>query len=438
MDKAAIIMIAILLGAYSLGAVFALKRKSLRTYTWNVVRVVFLLYLFLVAISLMGHAFKSLAKGDMLDLDYLLQHATENPLIALFIGIFVTAVAQSSSFTTSLVVGLVAAGSLPIHQAVPIIMGANIGTTVTNTLVSMGHITRKDEFRRAFASATLHDFFNQMTVLVMLPTELITRAIFGIGVLEWLARDLSGVVVKVPGFGGKSPIKRASAWGADQVEHVLAWLYEVPVVQSVVGWSRGVVESIGSWFKGAEYAVQIDYTALVFNLVMAVLSLAMIFAVLYFMVKVLKKVFVGRIENALNSAIFKNPLTAMGTGAACTAVVQSSSITTSLMVPLVGSGIVKLKKAFPFILGANLGTTVTALLASLATGVQDGLTIALVHLLFNILGILVFFPMPWTRRLPLGLAQWFGNRCAEHRWFAVTYVIVMFFIVPGILIWLFH
>lgn len=62
---------------------------------------------------------------------------------------------------------------LSVTKAIPIVMGANIGTSVTNTIVSMGQITNKNDFRRAFAGATVHDVFNWMTVLVLLPVEVI-------------------------------------------------------------------------------------------------------------------------------------------------------------------------------------------------------------------------------------------------------------------------
>ncbi|MEI5617209.1 thymidylate synthase, partial [Streptomyces brasiliscabiei] len=81
------------------------------------------------------------------------------------------ALIQSSSTVTSIIVGLVA-GGLPVELAIPMIMGANIGTTVTNTLVSLGHVRYKDEFKRAFASATIHDFFNLLAVAIFLPLEM--------------------------------------------------------------------------------------------------------------------------------------------------------------------------------------------------------------------------------------------------------------------------
>ena len=148
-----------------------------------------ILYLFLVSIGLMGASFKMFGK----DFATQLVETTTNPFVGLFVGILATTLVQSSSTTTSLVVGIVAAGGLTIDTAVPIIMGANIGTSVTNTLVSMGHITRPVEFRRALAGATVHDFFNLMAVIILFPLELAT------GYLRTLAAGTSDIFT---GMGG--------------------------------------------------------------------------------------------------------------------------------------------------------------------------------------------------------------------------------------------
>ena len=69
---------------------------------------------------------------------------------------------------------MVTAGALEVHMAVPIVIGANIGTSVTNTLVAMTQVNDKDTFRRAFSGATVHDMFNWCSVAVLLPFEIIT------------------------------------------------------------------------------------------------------------------------------------------------------------------------------------------------------------------------------------------------------------------------
>jgi len=134
----------------------------------KVAGVILSLYLFLVGINGLSTAIKYLG-GDFAEK---MLSTTSNPFISLFIGIFSTTIFQSSSTTTSLIVGMVSSGALNLGGAIPMIMGANIGTTVTNIIVSIGHINRGNEFKRAFAAATVHDFFNVLAVLILFPIEI--------------------------------------------------------------------------------------------------------------------------------------------------------------------------------------------------------------------------------------------------------------------------
>ena len=134
--------------------------------------ILLLLFVFLIGVKGLGDGFKMLGR-DLLAGFFT---ATENPFIGLMVGILTTTLVQSSSVTTSMIVGLVAApeNPLPLANAVPMVMGANIGTTVTNTIVALAHMGRPEEFRRAFAVATCHDFFNYMSVAILIPLELTT------------------------------------------------------------------------------------------------------------------------------------------------------------------------------------------------------------------------------------------------------------------------
>ena len=141
----------------------------------KITAVIAVLYLFLVSIGMVGTAFKGMGR----DFAETLFESNASAFIGLFIGILATGLIQSSSTTTSLVVGMVAAGTfgddptLAVAAAVPYIMGANIGTSITNTIVSLGHIVHKEEFKRAFAASVVHDFFNIFAVIVIFPLELI-------------------------------------------------------------------------------------------------------------------------------------------------------------------------------------------------------------------------------------------------------------------------
>lgn len=353
-----------------------------------------LLYVFLLGVNGLGDGFNSLGKGA---LEAFFQ-ATENPFIGLMVGILATTLMQSSSVTTSLIVGLVAApvSPLPIANAIPMVMGANIGTTVTNTIVSLAHMGRKEEFRRAFAVATCHDFFNFITVAVLLPLELWT------GYLQRAAELLTGLFT---GFGGAdydSPIKGAIKAGTKPI--------------------KAVIESLtGGGQLGA--------------VLLIVVSAALIFLALGLLVKVMRSAMQAHVEGAVSRVLDRNVLLAMAVGIIVTVMVQSSSITTSLLVPLAGAGLLTLEHAFPITIGANIGTTITAFLAALAvTGANAaaGITIALVHLLFNLSGTLLVYPVKRIRKIPLAAARWLANAAVNNRRWALIYVLVLFYGLPAL------
>ncbi|MDJ0523222.1 MAG: Na/Pi symporter [Planctomycetota bacterium] len=355
-----------------------------------------LLCLFLAAVQLMGGAVKLLGKEQA----KALFDGVSNPFAGLAVGILATVLVQSSSVTTATVVALVGGGELSISHAVPMIMGANIGTSVTNTIVSMGHIARRNEFRRAFAGATMHDFFNLTALAILLPAELIT----GFG--ERAARWLTGILASDPGAAGaaySSPIKSFFKSIAKAVESV-------------------VTDGIGlqGWPAAA---------------VTLAIALGMIVVALMFITKTMRSLMADRVERALNDLLGRRGVLAMAIGAILTALVQSSSITTSLLVPMIGAGVLSLEAAFPITLGANLGTTVTGLLAALSAG-PAGLTIALVHLLFNLTGIAFLYPLRWTRHWPIRCAEALAARAAENRLWVVAYIVGVFVVMPllGILL----
>ena len=346
-----------------------------------------LLYLFLLAIGLMGGAFKLFGKG----FSQALITGTSNPVMGLMIGLLATSLIQSSSSTTSIVVGLVAAGALNVSGAIPIIMGANMGTTVTNTLVAMTSIGRRNEFVRAFAGATMHDFFNLMTILILFPLEQATH------ILERTATALSGILVGAEGVEFHSPVKA--------------------ITKPVVTWAKhGLHDGLGLPDWGA-------------GVIMLAVALALIFVSLSGLTRTLKTLVLGKAEGSLTAGIDRGGVVAMIVGLALTVAVQSSSITTSLMVPLIGAGIVSLEGAFAVTLGANVGTTVTALLASLA-GNTAAVTVALVHLCFNLAGILIIYPLKPLRNIPLRLARGLAARAVDKKIWAVYYMVGVFFLLP--------
>ena len=273
-----------------------------RLPTWaRLMLVIGLLYTFLAGVKFLESGIKAFGSDTAADLF----EGISNPLAGLFAGILATVLVQSSSVTTATIVGLVGSGTLPFDTAVPMIMGANIGTTVTNTLASLGHIRRSEEFKRAFAGATMHDFFNLMAVSVLLPLELITGFLSSIAekMAEWLSdAGMQG------GELGDSPLKSAVKWPVDQVKDLLD------------GASDNVLGAV-----------------------LLVVGLGLIFLSLAFITKNMKEVLAGRIERSMNEILSRGGgVPAMLVGLVMTVAVQSSSITTSILIPIIAAGVLTL------------------------------------------------------------------------------------------------
>lgn len=375
----------------------AKKAQSPTALVLRILALAGVLLVFFVSLDLMGGAFKLMGSGFA----ETLLATTRNPLAGLFAGILATSLIQSSSTVTSLTVALVASGTLDVTSAIPLIMGANIGTTVTNIIVSMGHITRPDEFRRAIAGASVHDFFNWMAVLILMPLELQFH------VLSKPAAALTSGMTGVGGLNVLSPLKA--------------------VTKPIAHWIQDLLFSNG--------------------IAVLLVGLALLFVALRYLVVILKALVLGRSEGFMHRYIFGKPALAMLAGLVLTVFVQSSSVTTSLVIPLVGAGILTVRQIFPYTLGANVGTTITALLAALAlaagagpdelVAVQSGLTIAFVHVMFNVFGIIIIYPIPFLREIPIRLAEFVGELAFKNRVYAIIYLVGLFYGLPLLLSFLF-
>jgi len=354
------------------------------------------LYFFLCAINVMGSGLGLLGRsGDFLE--RMLAHGN-NPFIALMGSVLITATVQSSSFTTALIVTLVATGDLSLGAAIFAIMGANIGTSVTGIIVSLGNMRIRRQFRRAFTAALMHDIFNLLSVALLFPLEWISSAVRsdGQGFITLAASKISGLIGAQEISNPDSPVKVLTR----------------PVV-SLFNTAGGSVTSNPG-------------TA---GTITAVCGLVLLFVSLALMVKNLRGALLTRLEGLFRTYFFRNDGTSFIVGIITTVLVQSSSITTSIIVPLAGAGVVKLKRVFAFMLGANLGTTITGLIAASADPKMAAVTVAIFHVLFNLIGTAIWYP---ARRVPIGLAKWYGRIAADSKRYAVIFLLSVFIVIPGI------
>ena len=337
---------------------------------YDFAKVFFFVYLFLVSIDLMGIAFKGSGKG----FTRTLMQTTSNPFIGLAIGIVVTSIIQSSSTTTSIIVAMVGAGTLPLKSAIPMLMGANIGTTVTNTIVSFGYIGRKTEFERSFGASIVHDMFNIYATMILFPLELYTGIIYKTAIV--LVKIFEGM----GGFKFTSPLK----------------IIIRPITSPIAGF-------IGNHF------------------VILILALLGLFFAMTRIVSCMKGIVMEKIEKVLNRYLFRNAIVSLLFGMFFTALVQSSSITVSILIPIVGAGVLTIEQIFPYTLGANIGTTITAMLAALTIGKEAAMIVAFSHLTFNVFGILIFYPL---KAIPIRTAKAIASFVSKSKKNFIIFIII--------------
>ena len=411
------------------------------------------LYFFVCSLSFLSDSFRILG-GKNIGALFSNSELLQNPVVGLMIGVLVTVLVQSSSTSTSIIVGLVSAGA-PVRTAIPMIMGANIGTSVTNIIVALTQAGDREQFRRAFACANVHDMFNWLTAALLLTVEVLT------GYLE----TLTGAMVAHLDTAGNSGTNQTSAVSKPDLLKSLTKPVTGLVVQLdqavLAGWARAeprydnvssVLRPACSWDEAGARSCPYLLAHLgtegagvgetYIGLLLLAISLAMLCGCLIGMVKTLNSLLGAKvksvIENIINADIPVRGLgwltgyLAMVLGAVLTILVQSSSVFTSTLTPLAGAGLISLERAYPLTLGSNLGTTTTSILASFAAGgdnMRAALQISLVHLTFNLTGILLFYPVP-AMRWPIFIARVLGDTTAQYRWFALLYLATMFFLLP--------
>lgn len=248
--------------------------------------------MFIYGMQIMSQGLENAAGNKMKSL---LEVLTKNKLMGVALGALITAVIQSSSATTVMVVGFVNAGIMNLTQAMGVIMGANIGTTITGWIVSMG------EWASFLKPSTLAPVAIAIGVVVMMVGK--RRA----------TKDVASVVV---GFG-------LLFIGIDNMSSAMSGLKEVPAFTQLF-------VSLGS-----------------------------------------------------------NPILGILVGAGVTAVIQSSSASVGILQSLAVAGLIPFNSAVYIIMGQNIGTCVTAMLSSMGAK-KNAKTAALMHLLFNIIGTVIF------------------------------------------------
>jgi len=440
-------------------------RSIITRYTGGLVKFVSIfasLYLFVCSLTFLSSSFRILGGRNLSSL-FSSSEVLSNPVVGVMIGILVTVLVQSSATSTSIIVSLVSAGVQPRH-AIPMIFGSNIGTSVTNTIVSMTQAADREVFRRAFAAATVHDMFNWLSVVTLLILEVTT------GALERMTKLIVDSMYgeDKPSLGSefiKVKTNSSTTFNSPDILKTITKPFTNTIVRLdkkiLIGWSVNDpkydnVTSVVKKCKSEDGEVEtcnfllslmgedgLGMSDTWLGLILLAFSLALLCFCLIALMKILNSMLGGQmatlIQKTINAEIPYAPwltgYVGILIGTIITILVRSSSVFTSTLTPLCGANLVSLETAYPMTLGSNIGTTTTALLASFAAEgkyLKPSVQTAFVHLFFNIIGILIFYPIP-CMRWPLPLARGLGNLTAKYRWFAGFYLVSMFFLLPALI-----
>ena len=267
------------------------------TYVFKIITLLGGLSLFLFGMDTMGKALERQAGGK---LQTILAKMSSTVFKGFLLGLAVTAVIQSSSATTVMVVGFVNSGIMTLKQAVGVIMGSNIGTTVTAWILSLSGLEGDSFIIKLFKPSTLAPLIGTIGIILFMFTK---------------SEKKKGIGTIMLGF-------MALMTGMDLMSSSMAFL------------------KTEAWF--ADLMIS-----------------------------------------------FSNPLVGILFGAVLTAIIQSSSASVGILQGLCGTGVVTYGAALPIILGQNIGTCVTALMGSIGAN-RNARRTAVVHLLFNVVGVTIF------------------------------------------------
>ena len=421
------------------------------------IALLLLLYFFICSLTFLTESFRLIAGKSASSI--FTGETLTNPIVGLMIGVLFTVLVQSSSTCTTVIVALVSSNVVDVRTAIPMVMGANIGTSMTSTLVSLTQMAEPEAYERAFSAATVHDCFNWLSVIALLIVEIcthyleyisgaITDATFNenstsggkVTILKAITKPLTSKIIKIDK-------KVLECWGANpnNTEHCDENVgRRLLKVYCHHGKHENVTEKVGRRIG------EDDFCKFLFNNpgisdgviggILLVISLIILTVCLLLIVKVLRSILEGSMANVLKKFInadipyipWLTGYIAIIIGAIMTFIVQSSSVFSSTLTPMVGVGLITVERVYPLLLGSNIGTTATAFLAALAEGKKESLQIAICHLFFNLSGILIYYPIPFMR-WPVGICKMLGRTTARYRWFAIFYLFLMFFFLPGII-----
>ncbi|KRY73626.1 Sodium-dependent phosphate transport protein 2A, partial [Trichinella pseudospiralis] len=427
----------------------------------NIILILGLLYFFVCSLDLLSKSF-TLIGSRIIENMFYNNKILQSSMARVMVGLLATVLLQSSGVSTSIVVSMVASGAIDVKSAIPIIMGVNIGTSVTSTLISLVRTNNSNAFEKTFAAATVHDMFNLATVLILLPVEILSSYLYivtgyinsnyefliqskePLNFMKVIIELFTDLIIQLNTTALEESIASHNSSTANDVELVkrnCPLQEDLNLVNTSNSFELPKKEILYTHCNHMFAYVSWSDTGI--GMVLLAMSLMSVIGCLFGLVGVLNAIFRGSLAPSVRRLVnvkcpgclsFLTGYMVLMFGAVMTALLQSSSAFISSMLPLVSIGILDLEKMYELTLGSNVGTTITALFAAFSqTGKKSSaaVQIALCHLFFNLSGIFLFYIVPFMRNLPIGMARKLGKTAVKYPWFPFCYLISTFLVFPG-------
>lgn len=394
-----------------------MRRGERKTNNWKeLISMLILLFsgvfLFICSLEGVGYGFKLMFK-EWAKVILSMVESGVAPFAGLAVGVLATTLLESSSavVATTMVsmAGMVASG-LPLSSAirfgVPMVLGANVGTTVGNTitLFAIRRSTTREEFNSTIPGVVVDDIYEFLTICLFFPLELAT------GFLSKTATSLGFFLFNIL-----------------KLEKVLS-IFENTIIDILI--EDPIIKPMGEFFVNIFGPRFSGILLFAFWFVVVVISIDFLIS------KGLKKLIQSDWAENVTSA-FSSPFKSFATGFSITWLVGSSSIGTSLAIPMIATRMVKLDEAYPYLCGCNIATTVDlAQIYGYIAGGIIGVMLGSAHVFLNILALLLWLVTP-LRIVPIRIAQGIGEFMSSRRYSALLllgYAITIFIIVPLIVI----
>lgn len=417
---------------------FQMKMKAISVLA-HLTSFLLLSYVFLVGLVLFGISTQVLGGCN----STILVGKSSNPVTAVMAGVLVTSLFQSSMISNICFGTLAIYSGIDVKTAFYLTMGANVGNSVTSSIVAISHIRDKSLLERAVAGSSVNTIYSFLTISIFLPLEILSGVLLRLGnaiapdssSLNYAWRGLVGLIVHpvtdfliipnqsyLQGLMADPTVSCNSAYPVTCVEDNATF---ETCTAGFIACNSANGRCPVFFHDGATMQKDMQYAALSMSIAIAAMLIS-----LFGMVKLVNKSLINTPIEVIAKLSTHNNYALMLMGCGSSILLSSSSVTECAVMPLVATGILELEQMFPWCLGSNMGVAISNMFLAWSTGSNVYLQVAIANVFFNLFGTMIWYPFPYLREFPLHAALVVGIVTRYWRFVSIIYFAITFIVGP--------